>query len=188
MKDAPAKAHNETGYVAFLRGINLGGHKQINMGELKGMFESMGFQNVRTLINSGNVVFEALEQARSNLVKKIEQELKKSFGHEVAVILRTIREIQELVDSDPFKKVKVTPETRLYVTFLAEKPNSNMKIPYESPEKDFKIISVQGDAVFSVVTLNPKRGTTEAMGHLEKGFGKKITTRNWNTVVKILKK
>ena len=176
MKDAPAKAHNETGYVAFLRG------------ELKVTFESMGFQNVRTFINSGNVVFEAREQARSNLVKRIEQELKKSFGHDVAVILRTIREIQELVDSDPFKRVKVTPQTRLYVTFLAEKPNSNMKIPYESPEKDFKILSVQGDAVLSVVTLTAKRGTTEAMGHLEKGFGKKVTTRNWNTIVKIQKK
>jgi uncharacterized protein (DUF1697 family) len=186
MKDA--KSQNETGYVAFLRGINLGGHKQVKMDELRTMFESMGFQRVRTLVNSGNVLFETRAEATSALVKRIEQELKRTFGHEIAVILRTIREIQDLVDSNPFKKVRVTPQTRLYVTLLSEKPNSSINIPYESPEKDFKILSVDDGAVLTVVTLTPKRGTTEAMSLLEKEFGKRITTRNWNTITKILKK
>lgn len=177
----------KSGYVAFLRGINLGGHKQIQMAELRTMFESMGFKNVRTLLNSGNVLFEAAEGGKSALVKKIEQELKKTFGHEIAVILWTSREIQDLVDSNPFKKIKVTPETRLYVTFLSEKPKSNIKVPHESPEEDFKILTVHDGAVFSVVTLKPNRGTTDAMSFLEKEFGKRVTTRNWNTVTKILK-
>jgi len=181
------KSGEPTAYAAFLRGINLGGHKQIKMEELKKLFESMGFQGVRTILNSGNVLFQAGGAPTSTLGDRIEKEIEKAFGHKVAVILRTIREIQEMADSNPFKKVKVTPETRLYITFLSEKPAANLKLPSESPEKDFKILSIQDGAVFSVVTLRPKRGTSEAMTDLEKQFGKRITTRNWNTVTKMLK-
>jgi len=181
------KSGEPTAYAAFLRGINLGGHKQIKMEELKKLFESMGFQGVRTILNSGNVLFQAGGALAKSPGDRIEKEIEKAFGHKVAVILRTIREIQRMADSNPFKKIKVTPETRLYVTFLSEKPSSSLKLPYESPEKDFKILSIQDGAVFSVVTLTPKRGTTDAMAGLEKEFGKKITTRNWNTITKMLK-
>jgi uncharacterized protein (DUF1697 family) len=181
------KNAESTAYAAFLRGINLGGHKKISMEELRKLFESMGFRGVRTILNSGNVLFQAGGAATKTLAGRIEKEIEKAFGHKVAVILRTIPEIQEMADSNPFKKVKVTPDTRLYVTLLSENLDSNLKLPYESPEKDFKILGIQDGAVFSVVTLNPKRGTTEAMADLEKHFGKRITTRNWNTIIRILK-
>jgi uncharacterized protein (DUF1697 family) len=191
MKQTTSNRTNHTGqpvtYAAFLRGINLGGHKQIKMDELKKLFESMGFHGVRTILNSGNVLFQGGGAPTKALVDRIEKEIEEAFGHKVAVILRTIPEVQEMADSNPFKKVKVTPETRLYVTFLSEKPAANLKLPYESHEKDFKILSIQDGAVFSVVTLMPKRGTSEAMADLEKQFGKRITTRNWNTVSKMLK-
>jgi uncharacterized protein (DUF1697 family) len=96
-------------------------------------------------------------------------------------------EIQELADSNPFKKITVTPQMRLYVTFLSEKPKSSLKIPYESPEKDFKIVRVSNNEVCSVLTLSPNTGTVDAMSVLEKEFGRKVTTRNWNTVIKLLK-
>jgi len=190
MKEAKpknSKGNKSVGYVAFLRGINLGGHKQVKMEELRALFESMGFQGVRTILNSGNVVFQAGEAAGGVLVKRIEGELTKKFGHEIAVILRTVRELQDMEDSNPFKKIKVTPDIRLYVTFLSEKPASSLKVPYESPEKDLKILSVQDGAVFYVVTLTGKRGTTDAMTVMEKQFGKRVTTRNWNTVLRMLK-
>lgn len=157
------------------------------MAELKKLFESMGFQGVRTILNSGNVLFQAGGAPTKTLGDKIEKEIEKAFGHKVAVILRTIPEIQEIADSDPFKKVKVTPDTRLYITFLSDQPAANLKLPYEASQKDFKILSIQDGAVFSVVTLKPNRGTTEAMADLEKQFGKRITTRNWNTITKMLK-
>jgi uncharacterized protein (DUF1697 family) len=109
------------------------------------------------------------------------------LGHKVSVQIRSIDEIQKLADRAPFKKIKVTPETRLYITFLPEKPKSKLKIPYESPEKDFKILEVSDREICSVVTLSPGRGTLDMMGFVEKEFGKNITTRNWNTVGKILK-
>lgn len=173
-------------YVAFLRGINVGGHRKIKMEALRQVFESLEFQNVKTLLNSGNVLFETREVDPTAVVRKIEENLKETFGFEVRVILRTSREIQDLIDSDPFINITVSPQTRLYVTFLSEAPKSNLKIPYESPEKDFKIVSVTNGEVYSVLTLNSSRRTPDAMDILEKEFGKKTTMRNWNTVTKIL--
>jgi uncharacterized protein (DUF1697 family) len=75
----------------------------------------------------------------------------------------------------------------LYVTFLTEKHQSSLKIPYESPDKNLKIIRATASEVCSVVTLSPNTGTVDLMSFLEKEFGRKITTRNWNTIGKILK-
>ena len=129
-----------TQYVAFLRGINVGGHKPVKMEELKKAFESMGFQNVKTLLASGNVLFETPDMGTDNLVKRIEEKLEMELGYKITVLLRTIEEIQNLAEADPFKNIKVTPQTRLYVTFLSEKQKSALKIPYESTEKDIKIV------------------------------------------------
>ena len=90
-----------------------------------------------------------------------------------------------MVASDPFKGITVMPRTRLYVTFLGERPKATLKIPYESPGRDFRILRLGDGALFSVLTLSPTHGTTDAMEILEKEFGKAITTRNWNTIGKI---
>ncbi|MGH7884614.1 MAG: DUF1697 domain-containing protein [Thermodesulfobacteriota bacterium] len=172
-------------YVAFLRGINVGGRKKIKMAELQEAFESSGFQNIKTVLASGNVLFETPKTNTNVLIKNIEENLKKTFGFEVGVIVRTLEDIQKLVDVNPFKNIKVTPQTILYVTFLSEKPNNRLNIPYESPNKDFKILSVSESEVLSVLILTSKFNTTDSMKILEKEFGKKITTRNWNTLKKI---
>lgn len=171
-----------TKYVTFLRGINVGGNKKVPMSDLKKTFESIGFANVRTLLNSGNVIFEG----SGTNAETLEKELKSQFGFDIPVILRTIDQIQKLINSNPFRGIVVTPDTRLYITFLGIKPESSLKIPYESPDRNFKILKVTEGEIVSVLTLSPTFKTTEAMGFLEKEFGKKITTRNWNTVTKLL--
>jgi len=176
-----------TKFAAFLRGINVGGNKLIKMEDLKKCFASAGFKNVKTILASGNVLFESSNSDEDVLANKIADKLKSELGHDVGIQIRSIDEIQKLADRDPFKKIKVTPETRLYVTFLPEKPKSKLKIPYASPEKDFRILEVTNREICSVVDLNLGRGTVEAMSILDKEFGKNITTRNWNTVGKILK-
>jgi uncharacterized protein (DUF1697 family) len=173
-------------YAAFLRGINVGGHKTVPMKELKKAFESLGHQNVKTLLASGNVLFDAPETTRVELTQKISAYLEKTFGIEIGVLVRTRAEIQKLTDSAPFKKIRVTPQTRLYVTFISGKPKGALKIPYESPGKEIRILQVSNSAVLSVVTLSPGVGTIDLMGILEKEFGKNITTRNWNTIVKMV--
>lgn len=178
-----------TKYIAFLRGINVGGNKKVPMSDLKKTFESLGFKNVKTLLNSGNVVFEGSETNAETL----ETELKSQFGFDIPVILRTAEEVQKMVDSNPFQGIQVTPDTRFYVTFMSAKTESKLEIPYVSPDKNFKILQITEGEVVSVLILSPTFKTTEAMGVLEKEFGsprgeagKNVTTRNWNTVQKIL--
>jgi len=171
-------------YIALLRGINVGGH-QVPMAKLKKTLEGIGYINVKTLLASGNVVFEAEKENLLLLTKKLEAALAKTFGFPISVLLRPVRDIEKLIKSEPFKGIKVTPETRLYVTFLSEKPKS-LKIP-ELPSKDFQILSVTDATVCSVLRLSPEKGTVDLMGAIEKEFGKNVTTRNWNTVEKITK-
>jgi uncharacterized protein (DUF1697 family) len=173
--------------AVFLRGINLGPHKRVEMGALRSALETAGYQNVRTFLASGNVLLDAVEEDLAVLKKQVEQLLEATFGFKVDTIIRSARQLGELLQADPFKNIPITPQTRLYITFLSEPPKSSLKIPYQSPEKDILIIRVSETEVCSVVELNPPRGTPEAMKIIEKEFGSKTTTRNWNTIIKMVK-
>jgi len=173
-------------YVAFLRGINVGGNKKVPMAKLKSVLEEFGFLNVRTLLASGNVIFEFKKESLPLLTKKISATLEEAFGFTIPVILRDAEEIEKIAESNPFKNIMVTKDTRLYVTFLSDDPKSKLKIPYHSTDNSFQILNIKDRAIFSVLDVS-KKGTVDAIAILEKEFGKNITTRNWNTIVKILK-
>jgi uncharacterized protein (DUF1697 family) len=189
-KDVPKKPNADNRgsvtYTAFLRGINVGGHKPTKMEDLKRAFESLGLRNVKTVLASGNVLFDPPSPSSHLRAGDIEDHLKKVFGHEVGVILRSVADLQRLADLDPFKGIPVTAETRLYVTFLAEQPRSTPVVPAEPRGKSFRILRTTKSEVLSVLTLSLNTGTTDLMNALEKSFGKSITTRNWNTVARIL--
>ncbi len=172
-------------YVAFLRGINVGGQNIISMAKLRDVFSSLGFQNVETLLVSGNVLFDAAAAKPEALTARIEKKLKEVFDHEIAVVLRSLSDLQKLGKSAPFKKIKVTPETRLYVTFLREKPKRALEVP--AGTDDFRILRVSDSEVCSVVTLSPGRQTTDMMRFMDTELGRAVTTRNWNTILKVLK-
>ncbi len=174
-------------YIALLRGINVGGRTIVKMEELKQAFEKLGCNQVKTALASGNVIFETKESNVTALAQKIEDWLKETFGFKIVVILITSHALQAFVKAHPFKHIKVTPQTRLLVTFLRYAPKSSIKIPYQSPEKDFKILHIFGHVIFSIVQLSSTTGTTDLMKLLEKEFGKNITTRTWNTIIKIEK-
>jgi uncharacterized protein (DUF1697 family) len=169
-------------FAAFLRGINVGGHKKVPMQDLKKAFEKIGFQNVKTLLNSGNVIFEG----KKELISSIPKTLEKTFGFSVESIIIPFDKIEKIVKSDPFKSIKITPKIRLYVTFLKDKTNSKLKIPYHAEDNSCLIIKLEDNFIFSVVDLEVK-GTLDAMSFLENEFGKNITTRNYNTIVKLAK-
>src|SRR5689334_17488432 len=108
----------DTKYIAFLRGINVGGNKLIKMEALAAAFTAAGFRHVRTFIASGNVVFETRSKGREAVAKKIEKMLTASFGHEIAVALFTLNELQELVAVDHFKRIKQNKDVMLCVTLF----------------------------------------------------------------------
>ncbi|HEY4479132.1 MAG TPA: DUF1697 domain-containing protein [Candidatus Paceibacterota bacterium] len=174
-------------HVAFLRGVNVGGNRQVPMLQLKEVFEELGFKNVRTVLASGNVIFESARSNSSALWNtriKIEKKLKKTFGFEIGVHLRTMNQVVKMLHAKPFKNTKITPETRLYVTFVQEGTKNKIKIPHISPDKSLQILKITGEEVLSILDLE-KNGTADAMNMLQKLFGKNITTRNWNTIVKL---
>ncbi|MBP7967784.1 DUF1697 domain-containing protein [Candidatus Woesebacteria bacterium] len=174
---------SNTRYVAFLRGINVGG-KMVKMEKLRVLLESMDFKNVKTLLNSGNVVFDA-DQTDIDFTSLLETRCEKEFGFHIDILIRRMIEMQELVKSKPFEGIPISPQTRFYITFLSENKPLSLKIPYESEEKDFQIVAVEKGYVVSVITLSTNTNTTDMMKLLQMEFGKRITTRNWNTVLKI---
>lgn len=174
-------------YAAFLRGINVGGHAPIKMADLKTVFEGLGFKNVRTILASGNVVFETEPADQEALQGEIEAGLKKSYKNDIGVLLRRLDDLKKLRALEPFRGIAAGPSLRLYVTFLSEKAGRLAPSPPQaSPQKGFRILRATPAEVFSVVDLSLGKGTTEAMAWIEKEFGSRVTTRNWNTVLKIL--
>lgn len=88
-------------YVALLRGINVGGNNKVDMKQLKMVFEELGFTNVKTYINSGNVIFQTKSQAKEKLTQSLEKAIEKEFGFSVKVVIRTFKEIKQVVEILP---------------------------------------------------------------------------------------
>lgn len=171
-------------YVAFLRGINVGGHHKVPMADLKQLLTKMGFEQVRTILNSGNIVFAAKQNNLQQLEAKIESELEKYFGFSIPVILLPQQQIIELVKQNPFAAIEVHPHIRLYVSFSKKLPSVQIALPYLSADNAFSILSIQNDTIISVLDLTTSN-TPKGMDDLEKLFGKNMTTRNWNTIQKL---
>lgn len=173
-------------YAAFLRGINVGGNKKVPMAQLKTTLEHMGFTDVKTLLASGNVTLTGKKENIISLAKRIAVALEIEFGFPIPVLIREMPRLEEMTATEPFKGITVTKDTRLYVTFLSEKPKSKLKIPYVSEDKSFRILKLDGEELYSVLDLSKGSGTVDAMAIMEKEFGKLVTTRNWNTIEKML--
>lgn len=173
-------------YVALLRAINVGGNHIVRMEELRRAFKVAGYTNISTLLATGNVIFDSPNEDIEELTDSLEIFLKKRFGFDIPVLLRTMENLKQLVDSDPFKGIKVTNETRLYVSFLSEPRKPSFKVPYVSDNGLFKILRVTPEEVCCMLTLSQDGDSTKLMGMVEKEFGKRVTTRNWNTIKKLV--
>jgi uncharacterized protein (DUF1697 family) len=171
-------------YIAFLRGINLG-KRRVKNDQLSQIFTSLGFEDVTVLIASGNVVFSADERDEQKLTKQVEVALEQALRYQVSTMLRSASDVQAMIDLDPFYGVEVTKDTRLYVTLLAEKTPSAMRLPYQSLGGELTILSKTDREVFSVLTVKQAGRSADAMSVIEKEYGKGATTRNWNTILKV---
>jgi uncharacterized protein (DUF1697 family) len=170
-------------YVAFLRGINVGGNHMIKMSDLSQLFTSYGLSNVKTFIASGNVLFNSSEEDEKVLTQMIEENLKMTLNYEVRILLRSINEISEIVGRKPFKEVK--DMTKKYITFLFKKPVINISLPYLSTKDGFEIIEITNREIYTVAHPLPN-GRYGNLTFIEKEFGTYSTTRNWNTIERIL--
>jgi uncharacterized protein (DUF1697 family) len=172
-------------YVAFLRGVNVGGHGVVPMRELKKAFEDLQFRNVTPVLASGNVVFETRPGPPTALKAKIEAMLDQQFGLSSLVILRSAVEISHLLSANPFPARMLTAQTKIQVTFLSEKLNPAAKFPVRLRSAPFQLVQVSSREICSALDLSSSARTPELMKALEQQFGKDLTTRTWTTVEKI---
>lgn len=168
-------------YVAFLRGINSGKNQRVKMEVLRGAFENIGLENVKTVIASGNVIFESSSTNLRALERKIEKALPGAIGFESDTIVFRFDSLQKLEKINPFKGIKMTSQTRPFVTFIRE--DSEIEFPVTG--KGFSILGIYDRAVYSVVDLTRSR-TPDFMRELDKRW-KVNTTRGWKTIERILK-
>ena len=168
-------------YIAILRGINVSGQKMIKMDALKLMFESMKFKNVKTYIQSGNVVFQDKENDTDALAKKIQIQIQKQFGFEVPVMVKGEEELENVITNNPFFKRKDIDITKLHVTFLSSVPNQTGidKIKDGNYSDDEYIIV---DKAVYLYCPNGYGNTKLNNNFLENKLKVTATTRNWKTV------
>lgn len=172
-------------YIAFLRGVNVSGQKLIKMAELKALFEKWGYKNVRTYIQSGNVVFELPKVKNETLAKKIESQLEKALGYDVTVVVRTPDEIKAIIAAYPFSKIKNHDTYRLHVAFLSAEPEKTNTKELESLSSTDEMFKVTGNNVY-LIYRQDFPNTLAGKNILEKKLKVRATVRNWNTVNKIL--
>jgi uncharacterized protein (DUF1697 family) len=168
---------------AFLKGVNIGGHKKIAMPALKKAFEAMGFKNVRTALASGNVVFEAPGRGAPR-GHAISQGLEEAFGFPVMIVLRSAAEIREMIASEPFRGVPEGPTAKPCVTFLPDRDPRRPRLRLPEPEKGLRIVRVTPGEIFSIVCYDENGRTPALMTYVARVFGADGTTRTWGTVVK----
>lgn len=171
-------------YIALLRGINVGGHN-VKMDRLRELFGELGFDRVRSYIQTGNVFFESHEQDKRALRTTIERHLRTALGYEVATCVRTVAEMDHLLARDPFSGIAVTPDVRLAVSFLAEPVTITLPLPYRTPDGAYEVIGMTPSELFVVWHLQDGR-PGNSYGLLEKQLRVPTTTRFWHTTAKIV--
>lgn len=166
-------------WVALLRSVNVGG-RRITMTELVASFDALGYKDVTTYIQTGNVLFTSAVKNGARLATDIEAQLEADFGTSPAVIMRTAAELARVARSSPYAKAGAEPN-RHHVTFLAEKPSAERLRDFTTPPSGRDQLVIDGLEVY--VHTPDGYGTSKLNGALiERRLGVLSTTRNWNTV------
>ena len=172
-----------TAFAAFLRGVNLG-KRTVKSADLVKAFESMGFAGARTLLASGNVLFEADEEP--GLAARIEAGLEAAFGFDIGTVLRTRAQLREMIAADPFAGETENHGQKLYVTFFARPEAEKLALPCGIAD-DFEVKKITPTEIFHIAYRKPDgRYSADSAAAIWKPFGKTSlwTNRNWNTVIK----
>jgi uncharacterized protein (DUF1697 family) len=164
-------------YVAFLRGVMPVNAK---MPDLKRCFEEAGFTNVRTILSSGNVVFDARSASETSLERRAESSMQASLGRTFYTIVRPTDSLRALLDCDPYAAFSLPPNAKRVVSFLREPKKAKLELPIESDGA--RVLSMVGREVFTAYV--PSEKGPVFMTLIEKAFGSDVTTRTWDTVGK----
>jgi len=173
-------------HLALLRGINVSGHNMIKMDLLKKALESIGFENVETYVQSGNVFVSSSEESSAKVGFQIKQEIFKTFGHDVPVIVLSAADLEACFANNPFLKEKELDTKKLYVAFVSKELRSDsindLKISQFKPDE----ARIDGSRIFIKYAVGAGK-TRLDQKYIEKKLNLTATIRNWNTVTQLLK-
>jgi uncharacterized protein (DUF1697 family) len=164
-------------YVAFLRGVS---PMNAKMPELKRCFESVGFTNVKTLLSSGNVVFDARSASAAALERKAEAAMAHHLDRSFQTIVRPVDALRELLEADPYAEFDLPAAAKRVVTFLRTARPTKLALPLV--KDDASILAMKNQEIFSAYIPGPRGPVFMAL--IEKTFGTDVTTRTWDTVRK----
>jgi len=151
------------------------------MSELKRSFESAGFTEVKTILGSGNVAFDARAASEAALERRAEAAMLEQLGRAFFTIVRPVDVLQDMLASDPYRSFRLNAAAKRVVTFLRAKPTSKLEWPIE--RDGARILLVKGREVFSAYVRTPKGPVFMTL--IAQTFGKDVTTRTWDTVGKV---
>ena len=165
-------------YAALLRGINVGGHNKVPMGDLRAVVESLGHTDVTTYIQSGNVVFTSKKNVTPAALERV---IKNEFGFDITVVLRTRAELQRVVKDNPFARADLKT---VHVGFMASKPSPAAVRDLDTDQFAPDEFAIKGTDLY--LHLPNGMGRTKLPPYLDRKLKVPTTVRNWNTVLKLL--
>lgn len=172
-------------YAAFLRGINVGGHRKLPMAELRSAMESLGLDQVASYVASGNVVFVSNETSRAELTTAIERTIADNWGYDdVPVVIRSHDQLTAAFAASPHLDSPIEPKHR-FVALLSEAPSKKVLEGIDGEALHPDVFTVDGDHAH-VLLANGAAKSKLTTNYLEKHLGVVATLRNHNTIAKVL--
>jgi uncharacterized protein (DUF1697 family) len=164
-------------YVAFLRGVS---PTNASMPELKRCFEQAGFTRVKTVLSSGNVVFDSTQRSEAGVERKAGQAMERQLDRAFYPIVRSVAALEQLLADDPFARHRIPPGAKRVVTFMRDARAPKVKLPYAADGAS--VLCQVGREAFTAYVPGDKGPVF--MKLIENAFGKDVTTRTWDTVRK----
>jgi uncharacterized protein (DUF1697 family) len=170
-------------YVALLRGINVGGANLMSMNDLKAVFTELGFENIRSYINSGNLAFDTTKSTEKKLVDRIENAIESRFGRNVHVMVREQKDIERIIKNNPFDG-QFDSHKVMHVLFLKEPMPAEKEELLQASALPGERYEVRGSEIYNLLP-NGVAGSLLTKGFFEKKPAVPYTGRNWRTVEKL---
>ena len=171
-------------HVALLRAVNLGSHQQVAMADLRALLEKLGFGEPKSLLQSGNLVFQSRSSDTSKIERALQTEVAKQLGVNTDVFVRTASEWQDLVARNPFPKEALGDPGHLIVMCLKDAPTASAVSALQSAIAGREVVRAQGRQAYIIYPAGIGRSRL-TLATIEKKLATRGTGRNWNTVMKL---
>ncbi len=171
-------------YISILRGINVGGQRIIKMDALKALYQELGFKNIDTYIQSGNVIFQHTNSNEVELKNLIQDKIKTAFDFDVPVIVLSAIKLKSIISNNPFANDSDKNAAYIHITFLAEQPEYFDPVNILSKKSDSEEIHLTQDAIY-LYCPNGYGKTKLTNNFIESKLKVQATTRNWKTSLKL---